>query len=68
MTPVVNPYSYGVQGQMSPESQAFMVEMYSAWRDWVSDGSQGQNAAGSIRLGNRLMWTVGAVGMLKLIS
>ncbi|KAG6816062.1 hypothetical protein H0H87_008894 [Tephrocybe sp. NHM501043] len=45
LTPVVNPHSYGVQGAKSPEGQAFVVDMQSAWRDWVEDGSKGANGA-----------------------
>ncbi|KAG6872500.1 hypothetical protein C0995_009256 [Termitomyces sp. Mi166 len=45
LTPVVNPDSYGKQGSQSPEGQAFVVEMQSAWRDWVADGSKGANGA-----------------------
>ncbi|KAG5733865.1 hypothetical protein E4T56_gene9199, partial [Termitomyces sp. T112] len=45
LTPVVNPNSYGEQGSESPEGQAFVVEMQSAWRDWVADGSKGANGA-----------------------
>ena len=33
LTPVVNPHSFGVEGRESPEGQAFVVMMYSAWRD-----------------------------------
>lgn len=45
LTPVVNPDSYGAEGSESPEGQAFVVEMHSAWRDWVADGSKGANGA-----------------------
>ena len=44
LTPVVNPHSFGVEGGKSPEGQAFVVEMYAAWRDWVADGSKGANS------------------------
>ncbi|EGN97365.1 hypothetical protein SERLA73DRAFT_184047 [Serpula lacrymans var. lacrymans S7.3] len=47
LTPVVNPDSYGSQGTQSPEGQAFILEMQSAWRDWVADGAKGAN--GSVR-------------------
>lgn len=47
LTPVVNPHSFGDEGSKSPEGQAFVVEMYAAWRDWVENGSEGAN--GSIR-------------------
>ena len=41
----MNPYSFGREGSRSPEGQAFVVEMYAAWRDWVALGAQGANAA-----------------------
>jgi hypothetical protein len=61
---VVNPESYPVQGQDSPESEAFMVEMHSAWRDWVQASSKG--AACSIRLGPEALWTWVGVRMLMM--
>lgn len=36
LTPVVDPDSYGMEGNQSAEGQAFVVEMQSAWRDWVA--------------------------------
>ncbi|OBZ73000.1 hypothetical protein A0H81_07148 [Grifola frondosa] len=39
LTPVVNPESFGSEGSESPEAQAFVIEMYAAWRDWVALGS-----------------------------
>ncbi|KAI8976355.1 Six-hairpin glycosidase-like protein [Trametes punicea] len=48
LTPVVNPDSFGQQGTQSPEGQAFVVELYSAWRDWAALGSPGANAAASV--------------------
>ncbi|KZT64678.1 Six-hairpin glycosidase [Daedalea quercina L-15889] len=41
LTPVVDPYDFTEQGGSSPEGQAFIVEMYAAWRDWVELGSPG---------------------------
>lgn len=35
---------------MSPEGQAFVLQLHSAWRDWVADGSKGANAGSSWRL------------------
>lgn len=64
LTPVVNPYSYGMQGQESPESEAFMVELQAAWRDWVKDGSKGANAAGSLGYKGVVLWTWAAVGIV----
>ncbi|KAG2088566.1 uncharacterized protein F5147DRAFT_726818 [Suillus discolor] len=49
LTPVVNPYSYGVQGSDSPEAQAFILELQAAWRDWVADGAHGTNSAREAR-------------------
>ena len=51
LTPVVNPYSFGREGSRSPEGQAFVVEMYAAWRDWVEAGAPGANAAVGVRVG-----------------
>ncbi|KAI1793356.1 glycosyl hydrolase family 88-domain-containing protein [Ganoderma leucocontextum] len=45
LQPVVDPYNVGVQGEHSPEGQAFVVEMYAAWRDWAALGSPGKNGA-----------------------
>lgn len=36
---------------MSPEGQAFVLEMQAAYRDWVGAGSPGKNAAFSMRFG-----------------
>lgn len=44
LTPVVNPDQFGVEGQHSPEGQAFVVMMQAAWRDWVQAGAPGSNA------------------------
>ncbi|EMD37305.1 glycoside hydrolase family 105 protein [Gelatoporia subvermispora B] len=41
LTPVPNPDNWSVLGEHSPESQAFVIEMYAAWRDWVAAGSPG---------------------------
>ena len=40
LTPVVNPDAYGVQGANSPEGEAFVLQLHSAWRDWVADGAE----------------------------
>lgn len=45
LTPVVDPYNYAYQGQQSPESEAFVIAMQAAWRDWVADGAPGANGA-----------------------
>ncbi|KDQ58245.1 hypothetical protein JAAARDRAFT_155953 [Jaapia argillacea MUCL 33604] len=61
LTPVVDPYNVGQQGTQSPESLAFVIEMQSAWRDWIQSGSKGANGGGRI-FGN-VQWklVVGAV-------
>jgi hypothetical protein len=41
LTPVVDPYNIGKQGQHSPEAQAFVLELHAAWRDWNAAGAQG---------------------------
>ncbi|KAI0314932.1 Six-hairpin glycosidase-like protein [Amylostereum chailletii] len=45
LTPVVNPNSFGDEGSDSPEAQAFVLMMQSAWRDWVAAGAVGANGA-----------------------
>jgi len=45
LSPIVDPHSYGVQGNVSAEGQAFIIELQSAWRDWVLDGANGVNGA-----------------------
>jgi len=67
LTPVVNPYSYGQQGGKSPEGQAFVLQLHSAWRDWIEDGARGANAASSWRLGRGVsngVWVGMACGLV----
>ncbi|KAJ7774595.1 Six-hairpin glycosidase-like protein [Mycena maculata] len=45
LTPVVNPDSFGVQGQNSPEGEAFVLEFQAAYSQWVAGGSVGASAA-----------------------
>lgn len=59
LTPVVNPYDFSVQGTVSPEGQAFVLEMISAWRDWQE--SRSANAA-SRNVG------IGWIGLLILAA
>ncbi|KAF9482875.1 hypothetical protein BDN70DRAFT_874465 [Pholiota conissans] len=40
LTPVVNPHSYGLEGNQSAEAQAFVVQLHAAHRDWVLAGSK----------------------------
>ncbi|KDR71838.1 hypothetical protein GALMADRAFT_74638 [Galerina marginata CBS 339.88] len=49
LTPVVNPHEYGVQGNESAEGQAFVVQLHAVYREWVENGSKGQNAALSMK-------------------
>ncbi|PCH34536.1 hypothetical protein WOLCODRAFT_106156 [Wolfiporia cocos MD-104 SS10] len=39
LEPVVDSYDWYLQGGSSPEGQAFVVEMYAPWRDWVEAGA-----------------------------
>jgi hypothetical protein len=61
LKPVVNPYAFPHQGSNSPEGQAFVVEMQAAWRDWVADGSKGENGAISGRMGVAGRWAWASV-------
>ncbi|KIM78044.1 hypothetical protein PILCRDRAFT_824760 [Piloderma croceum F 1598] len=36
LTPVVNPYNNGIEGTDSPESEAFVIMMEAAYRDWAA--------------------------------
>jgi hypothetical protein len=45
LTPVVNPHSYGVEGNQSAEAQAFVIQLHAAHRDWVLAGSKTTSAA-----------------------
>ncbi|PIL32528.1 hypothetical protein GSI_05231 [Ganoderma sinense ZZ0214-1] len=62
LQPVVNPLNVGVQGEHSPEGQAFVVEMYAAWRDWAALGSPGSNGAAGQAMA-RTGVVVGAVSL-----
>lgn len=44
LTPVVNPLAYSAQGTQSPEGEAFVLLMESAWRDWY----EADNGVGSV--------------------
>ncbi|KAI9065704.1 hypothetical protein FKP32DRAFT_1567367 [Trametes sanguinea] len=67
LTPVVNPNSFGNEGSKSPEGQAFVVEMNSAWRDWAALGSPGANAAVRIGGGNAI-WVCAGVVLTLLVA
>ena len=45
LAPVVDPLNYVVEGMQSPEGQAFILMLQSAWRDWSAAGSPGANVA-----------------------
>lgn len=62
LTPVVNPDSFGDEGSESPEGQAFVVQMFAAWRDWVDNGSVGANAA--VNVGAPSIFSLGVLGAL----
>ncbi|KAH9946703.1 glycosyl hydrolase family 88-domain-containing protein [Amylocystis lapponica] len=51
LTPVVDPYDWNQSGSNSPEGQAFVVELYSAWRDWAAAGAPGVNAGTRLSVG-----------------
>jgi len=42
----VNPNQFGVEGQHSPESEAFTLELQAAYSEWVAGGS----LSGSVRI------------------
>ena len=66
---MVDPYDYPTQSQNSPESEAFVLQMQSAWRDRVEAESNG--AACTIRLEPEVLWTwagVGTVSMLMMVG
>lgn len=69
LTPVVNPNQFGIEGEKSPEAQAFVVEMYAAWRDWTAVGSPGANAAGRVHgAGAMSLWVCVGVVLTMLFG
>jgi len=70
LTPVVDPYNFPDQGSNSPEGQAFVIEMHAAWRDWVANGSKGQNGAIGGKMAGTGGWVWGLlwVGMMMWIG
>ena len=63
LRPVADPDSYGIQGNVSAEGQAFIIELQSAWRDWVLDGAKGANgASATLSKGTMALWTATWVG------
>lgn len=68
LTPVVNPNSFTVEGSQSPEAQAFSIQMYAAWKDWVDAGAVGANgvAPSVSKLSTR--WTLGIASFASAIT
>ncbi len=59
--PVVNPHAYGVQAtSVSPEAQAFAVQMHVAWKHWKASGGEGLGSFASDAKGGagKLIWLV----------
>ena len=52
LRPVVNPNSFSIQGNVSAEGQAFIIELQAAWRDWVLDGSKCANGSCGLSKGS----------------
>ena len=45
--PVVDPPSFGVESSIiSPEGQAFVVQMYQAWKDWQTESKESGSMGG----------------------
>jgi len=64
LTPVVNPHSYGLEGNVSAEAQAFVIQLHAAHRDWVLNGSKGENSANSLVVSGHAMAVAVLVGSL----
>lgn len=45
LNPVVDPHNFPIQGEKSPEGQAFAVSMQAGYRAWKDSGSPGQSSA-----------------------
>jgi hypothetical protein len=63
LTPVVDPLQFDIEGSMSPEGQAFVLEMEAAWRDWVAAGPKVSGAQGLVAGTHRM-----EVGMILLMA
>jgi hypothetical protein len=55
--PVVDPYNYAVEGNDSPEAQAFVIMMQAAYRDWAAmnasqAAAQAHSRSAAIRSGS----------------
>lgn len=64
LTPVVNPHSYGFEGNESAEAQAFVVQLYAAHRDWILNGSKGENSAKSLAVSGHAVAVAALIGSL----
>ncbi|KAL0948050.1 hypothetical protein HGRIS_010674 [Hohenbuehelia grisea] len=65
LQPVVNPHSFGEQGQHSPEGQAFVLALHASYSDWVKDGAKGANAAVRLSVvGMPWLWACLLVGIV----
>ena len=61
---MVNPHSYGLQGNISAEGQAFVIQLHAAYREWVQAGSKGANAAASWRMESHKAKVILGVGFV----
>lgn len=63
---MVNPHDYGVQGNISAEGQAFVIQLHAAYREWVQAGSKGANgnAAVSVRMADQRLKVLFVVGVV----
>jgi rhamnogalacturonyl hydrolase YesR len=70
VTQVTDPYTFSKQGTESPEAQSFVILAYSAYNEWVAQGSngieKGKNPIGSSAASPRA--TAGMAGLLTLAT
>ncbi|RSH86461.1 uncharacterized protein EHS24_004717 [Apiotrichum porosum] len=70
VTQVTDPYTFSKQGTESPEAQSFVILAYSAYNEWVAQGSngieKGKNPIGSSAASPRA--TAGMAGLLALAT
>ncbi|KIM37398.1 hypothetical protein M413DRAFT_448466 [Hebeloma cylindrosporum] len=64
LTPVVNPHSYGQEGSKSAEAQAFVLQLHAAHRDWVLNGSKGENSAKNMLVSKHAVAFAALIGSL----
>jgi len=66
LTPVVNPHSYGLEGNESAEAQAFVVQLHAAHRDWAlyQYGSKSENSAKGLVVSGHAVAVAALVGSL----